>query len=147
MSRKPSRYSLNESLGYIASQASRRILKRINQELSRQGYPLSSEQFQVLAHLFDQNGQPQFILADSLNKDRSALAKVVSSLETLGFVTRRPGQRDAREKVVFLTESGEEVIAKSTDLVQDILDAAQEGIEERDIRICKEVLRRFYRQL
>ena len=147
MQGKQSRYSLNESLGYIASQASRRILKRINQELSRQGHALSSKQFQILSHLHDQDGQAQFMLADTLYKDRSALAKEVSSLETLGLVTRKPGQRDSREKNVFLTEQGAALASELTDLVQDILDHAQEGIEEQDIKLCKDVLRRFYKQL
>ena len=131
----------------MASQASRRILKRINQELARRGYALSSKQFQILSHLHDQDGQAQFVLADTLFKDRSALAKEVSSLEALGFVTRKTGQRDSREKAVFLTEQGAALASELTDFVQDILDSAQEGIAEQDIATCKEVLRRFYRQL
>ena len=147
MRKSKSSYFLDDSLGHLTSNASRSILKRINQELSRQEIPITSEQFSVLVHVWDQNGQPQYGLVEKLYKDKTTMARLVASLESLGLIVRTPGQRDARGKNVFLTEQGRSVVTKVTDLVQDILDSAQRGIDEQELKICKEVLRRFHQNL
>jgi DNA-binding MarR family transcriptional regulator len=148
MPRKTSaRYSLNDSLGHLASNASRAVLKRINQELSRQGYPITSEQFSVLVHVWDQNGQPQYALTSALFKDKTTMARLVGGLESMGLIFRTPGRTDAREKNVFLTEPGREMMAKIGDVVLEILEQAQKGIDAKDLQTCKDVLRRFHKNL
>ena len=147
MRKKTSQYFLDDSLGHLTSNASRAILKRINLELSRQEIPITSEQFSVLVHVWDQNGQPQYVLVDKLYKDKTTMARLVASLEALGLIVRSPGQKDAREKNVFLTEQGRSIMVKVTDLVHEILVAAQKGIDESDLKICKEVLKQFHKNL
>ena len=147
MRKKTSHYFLDDSLGHLTSNASRAILKRINQELSRQEIPITSEQFSVLVHVWDQNGQPQYVLVDKLYKDKTTMARLVASLEALGLIVRSPVQKDAREKNVFLTEQGRSIMAKVTDLVHEILVSAQKGIDEHDLKICKEVLKQFHKNL
>lgn len=147
MRKKPSKYSLDESLGYLTSNASRAVLKRINQELLRKDFPITSDQFLVLVHLWDQGAQPQYALVEKLFKDKTQIARLVASLESLRLVTRLTGERDARQRIVFLTEKGSEMMAKIATLVQDILALAQRGIEESDLIICKKVLRRFHANL
>jgi DNA-binding MarR family transcriptional regulator len=147
MRKKAPQYFLDDSLGHLTSNASRAILKRINQELSRQEIPITSEQFSVLVHVWDQNGQPQYVLVDKLYKDKTTMARLVASLEALGLIVRTPGQKDAREKNVFLTEQGRSMMAKVTDLVHEILVSAQKGIDEHDLKLCKEVLKQFHKNL
>ena len=144
MRKKSSKYFLDDSLGHLTSNASRVVLKRINQELSSRGYPITSEQFSVLVHIWDQNGQPQYMLAEKLYKDKTTMARLVAGIEAMGLIIRTPGQRDAREKNVYLTEKGRSIMAKITSLVQDVLESAQKGIDENDLKICKEVLKRFH---
>lgn len=147
MLHRPSRYSLDDSLGHLASNASRAVLKRINQELSRRGFPITSEQFSVMVHVWDQNGQPQYVLTRTLYKDKTTMTRLVSSLETMGLVLRTPGQRDAREKNVSLTEKGRQMMTDIGNLVLDILDIGQKGISDRELETCKDVLRRFHKNL
>ena len=147
MRKRPSKYCLEESLGHLASNASRAVLKRINQELARRGFPITSEQFSVMVHIWDQNGQPQYMLTRTLFKDKTTMARLVGGLESLGLVTRIPGQRDAREKIVYLTEAGKQMMANIGDLILEILEQAQKGIDNRELEICKDVLRRFHHNL
>jgi DNA-binding MarR family transcriptional regulator len=147
MRKRNPKYSLDESLGHLASNASRVVLRRINQELARQGFSITSEQFSVLVHVWDQNGQPQYVLVDKLYKDKTTMARLVASLERLGLLVRVPGQKDAREKNVFLTEQGKEIMVRITDLVQHILEIGQKGISEEELKVCRDVLRRFHRNL
>jgi DNA-binding MarR family transcriptional regulator len=147
MPKKTSRYSLDDSLGHLASNASRAVLRRINQELSRRKLPITSEQFSVLVHVWDQNGSPQYVLTEELYKDKTAMARVLSSIESVGLIVRMPGQVDRREKLVFLTRKGRDMMSEVADLVSSILDEAQEGIPVSDLQVCKSVLRRFHRNL
>jgi DNA-binding MarR family transcriptional regulator len=147
MYRRKSKYSLDESLGHLASNASRTVLKRINQELAQRGFPVTSEQFSVIVHVWDQNGQPQYMLTEKLFKDKTTMARLVSSLEALGLVVRMPGENDAREKNVFLTKKGRDMMPEIVDVVSEILEQGQKGISEEELQICKDVLRRFHRNL
>jgi DNA-binding MarR family transcriptional regulator len=147
MRAKPFHYSLDDSLGHLASNASRAVLKRINQELSRQGFPLTSEQFSVIVHVWDQNGRPQYVLTERLYKDKTTMARLVAGLEAQGLLSRMPGQLDAREKNVFLTERGKDVMARVSVLVSEILETGQKGIGKQDLATCKKVLRRFHKNL
>lgn len=147
MKRKPSRYSLRESLGYLTYQASGVIRKEIGLELSRRGFPIKAEQFAALVYVWDEDGQPQRVLAGKLYRDKTTVTRLVTELESLGYVRRITGKEDAREKLIFLTESGEQLMAEVTTLVQDILELAQKGIDPHEVEICKDVLRRVRENL
>ena len=140
-------YSLHESLGYLAHEASGAIRKRIGRELARKKYPIKAEQFAALVYIWDEDGQPQRALAEKLYRDKTTVARLVSGIESLGLIQRKPGPEDAREKRVFLTASGRRLMTKVTELVQEILEVAEKGIDPREMRICKDVLRRVRKNL
>jgi DNA-binding MarR family transcriptional regulator len=147
MRKLTSKYSLDDSLGHLASNASRAVLRRINQELARHGLDITPEQFSVIVHVWDQEGLPQYMLTSKLYKDKTNMARLVGSLEAAGFITRRPGQTDAREKIIYLTSEGRDVMIRISNLVGKILEVAQRGIDEQELRTCKDVLRRFHNNL
>jgi DNA-binding MarR family transcriptional regulator len=144
---KYTEYRFDESLGHLASNASRAILKRINRELCREGLPITSEQLSVLVHIWNWNGQPQRVHAELLCKDKTTMARIFSGLESLGLVERETGPKDAREKIVYLSEEGKSVMAQVTQQVMGILKIAQKGIDEGDLVVCRKVLRRFQQNL
>lgn len=147
MKKRGKKYSLDNSLGHLASQASRMVLKRINQELAKGKYAITSEQFSTLVYIWSQNGQPQYVLADSLNKDKTTMARLLASLESQGLIVRLPGNHDAREKNVFITDKGNTLMSDVTQIVQEILDIGTMGIRREDIDVCKDVLRKFHSNL
>ena len=147
MRQKRSPYTLKESLGYLTYQASGSIRKQIGLELVRKGFPIKAEQFAALIYIWDEGGQPQRLLADKLYRDKTTVTRLLSGIEALGLVRRVAGQEDAREKLIFLTEKGKELMTQVTRLVQEILKRAESGIDPEDIRICRDVLRRVSRNL
>jgi MarR family transcriptional regulator, organic hydroperoxide resistance regulator len=142
-----SKYTLEESLGNLATQFSRAALKRINRELPLNGIPVTSEQWSVLVNVWQENGQPQCALAAKLDKDKATFTRIIAGIEAQGLVVRVPGPKDAREKIVYLTDEGKRVMDRATGIVQGILDVAKLGIPEEDLRICKGVLRKAYANL
>ena len=147
MRRSTPKYSLHESLGHLAHEASGAIRKRIGRELARKKYPIKAEQFAALVYIWDEDGQPQRVLAEKLYRDKTTVTRLVTGLESLGLIKRVPGREDAREKRICLTERGKKLMAEVTQLVQEILLLAQKGIDAREVKICKDVLRRIRENL
>ncbi|HVN95913.1 MAG TPA: MarR family transcriptional regulator [Syntrophorhabdaceae bacterium] len=119
----------------------------MNRELSEQELEITVEQWPILIHLWDKNGQSQKDLARKLFKDKTTIARLTAPLEALGMIEREPNQEDAREKSIFLTRKGNEIMARATVMVQKIDRRAEEGIDEKDLAICKSVLRSVHKNL
>ena len=147
MTRKSSKYRLQDSLGYLTYGVSGAIRKRITRELARKGYPLVAEQYAALIYIWDADGEPQRVLAEKLYRDKSTVTRLLGQIEAMGYIQRVPGKQDTREKRIFLTEKGKELMAGVTQLVLEILQLAVKGIGRNEVKICKEVLRRVRQNL
>jgi len=135
-------YELKDSLGHLATQFSKAVLRRINQELQAGGYPITSEQWTALVHIWQQEGLTQQQLGERLIKDKTNVARLLASLEKAGYIQRRPGHPDRREKRVRLTEKAQTAMPGIAALVQKVLDAASAGIDAAELDLCRRVLRR-----
>jgi MarR family transcriptional regulator, organic hydroperoxide resistance regulator len=141
------KYQLNDSLTHLCARFYRAMWKHISRELARGGLKVTVEQWPIMIHLWDQNGQSQKDFARKLFKDKTTIARLVAGMETAGMVTRVAGEKDKREKSVCLTEKGKEIMDKATTIIQHIDGLAKSGIEEKDMEICKDVLRRVHKNL
>ncbi len=140
-------YHLQETLGYLVNRASRTIRRYFNQELIRNGYSITGEQFDVLVCLQDKDGQHQQQLADTLCKDKTTMTRLIKSIEAMDLVKRMRNKEDERQKLVYLTESGKRIMKELTTLSTKVLMKAQKGIDPADMDICKDVLRRLQEKL
>jgi MarR family transcriptional regulator, organic hydroperoxide resistance regulator len=141
------RYSLEDSLAHLCARFYRAMWKQVNKELSEAGLEMTVEQWPILIHLWDRNGQTQKELARRLFKDKTTMARLVAGAESAGMVQREPGQQDRREKMVFLTEKGRQIMDKATMLITRVDAMAVSQIDPQELTICKEVLRRVHRNL
>jgi len=147
MNQTDSPYVLENSIGHLATRFSKAILGRLAEALRQGGHPVTSEQWSVLVHVWTREGQTQRMLGEKLFKDKTNIARLVSSLESLGYVSRAPGSSDGREKIIFLTSRGRAAMQGMTCLVQSILDEAAAGIDAQELDTCKRVLRLAYRNV
>jgi MarR family transcriptional regulator, organic hydroperoxide resistance regulator len=135
-------YSLDKSLGHLSGRYSRMLLRRINSELSQQQIPITAEQYAFLIQLWEINGLPQGVLAEKTVRDKTTMARLAAGLEERGLIVRLPSPGDARERLVHLSLKGKELMEQATALVREIVKEAQEGIDEKELEVCREVLRR-----
>lgn len=142
-----SHYLLKDSLGHLATQFSKATLRRINQDLQAGGYPITSEQWTALVHIWNQDGLTQQELGERLMKDKTNIARLAASLERLGYIARRPGQTDRREKTLRLTQLGQQAMPGIAALVQRVLTDAYAGIDEHELALCRRVLARARQNL
>jgi MarR family transcriptional regulator for hemolysin len=139
---KLEKYSFENSLGRLSTAVSRGILSRINRELPRAGLRLSSEEWVVLVFVWNMKGLTQCSLAELISKDRPALTRLVDKLTGKKLILRKADKGDSRARRLSLTPAGRAEVGKAAGVVQNILSLAKAGIAERDIRVCKAVLRR-----
>jgi len=142
-----SHYLLKDSLGHLATQFSKATLKRINQDLQAGGYPITSEQWTALVHIWNQGGLTQQELGERLLKDKTNIARLAASLERLDYITRQPGQTDRRERTLRLTQLGQQAMPGIAALVQRVLADAYAGIDEHELALCRRVLARARQNL
>ncbi len=142
-----SHYLLKDSLGHLATQFSKAVLKRINQDLQAAGHPVTSEQWTALVHIWNQGGLTQQELGERLFKDKTNIARLSASLERQGYIRRAPGTLDRREKTLRLTDQGLTAMPALAALVQRVLHDAYAGIDEHELALCRRVLARARQNL
>lgn len=144
---KPNQYTLDESLGYLTGKFCRLLLKRNVEKFAQFGLAITSEQWIALAHLWTEDGITQQTLSGQMYKDKGSMTRLINSLEAKGLLNRLPSPNDGREKFVYLTDKGREVMKQATELVHNVLDSSYTGIDEDELNICKSVLRRAFKNI
>ena len=142
-----SEYTLEDSIGYLINRASRSIRRRLNARLADTGPAITGEEWAILVHLWNQDGQPQQQLADTLDKDKTTMSRLLSSLERQHLIVRVPDEADRRQKLVYLTDQGNTLEQAIVPIALQVLAEAQRGLADDQLETCKEVLRRIHDNL
>lgn len=144
---KPLDYNLEESLGYVIGRAARSMANRLNHNFEKSGYDVTCEQWAVLMNLWHKDGQTQKELASITCKDKTSITRLLDGLEKKNLVVRIPGKKDARQKIIYLTNQGKAFQQELLKIVKETLAEAQKGINARNLKVCKDVLRQVTHNL
>ena len=104
------------------------------------GIDLSKEQFIVLKYLSNENGLIQNDLAFITNRSKTALTRLIQTMEKKGLVYRKSSTRDLRINHVYLTDFGRETWEQSHPHFLEVIDELQHGISEQDIRKVRDIM-------
>jgi DNA-binding MarR family transcriptional regulator len=100
--------SQNESIGALIYRISQSSAKALQTELAALG--LTGAQFFILRCLSNEIGQTQKALADHLEITSPSLTVMLKPLEEKGLIRRETHSRDARAKLIYLTDQGKEFL-------------------------------------
>lgn len=104
-------------LGFLIHDVSRMRRSAYDQFMKPLG--ITRAQWWVLAHLSRHDGMMQTQLADLLEVGKASLGDVIESLESGGWVERRPDPSDKRAKRVYLTRPAQSLIKRMTVMEND----------------------------
>ncbi len=138
---KKENYHLQESFGYLVGRTSRIIRKILNNELSRNGFNLTGEQFDILVELWNRDGQNQQQLAEKLYKDKSTMTRLIKNVEKLTLIRRVKNIKDERQRLVYLTGSGKKMVKQILSLTRRVIEKALNGVSASELNACKDVLK------
>jgi len=108
---------------------------------------LTPEQFLLIDLIWNQGSMSQQKAADTMQKDKNSVTKLVDALEKKGLVQRSQNTSDKRSKLIVLTSQGEQLknIAKETGI--SMLDKIIEGISEKELRSFLRTLDKMSRNM
>lgn len=105
---------------------------------------LTPEQFLLMDLLWNQGPMSQQKLADSMQKDKNSITKLVDALENKGFVVRERDKADRRSNTIVLTEKAEAMKTGTKEFGISMLDKMLEGISEEELRGFLATLDKLY---
>ena len=112
-------------------------------KLKQLGVPLTPEQFMLIDLLWNHGEMSQQQLADLMHKDKNSVTKLVDAIERKGFVVRRQNKNDRRSNTLVLTEKANQLKPGAKQKGISILDQMLEGINENELRMFLETLRKL----
>lgn len=110
-------------------QSIQRVLKASNIDMT-------FEMLQVMHCLWINQGISQQNLAEQTAKDKACLTNLINNLEKKGWVIRRADPEDKRSRLVYLTESGEELTLKVNPLIKSIYNEIELKMSAKQIQSC-----------
>ena len=134
---------LRDNIIYQTSRLTKRFSDSLSRAFKESGYDITSEQFTVLTVLWYQDGIPQQQIAKTIERDKTTVRRVISSMIKRDLIKKEDAVQDRREKHIYLTEKGK-IIQK--DLIKrsgDIFFKTTSGIDDRDLQIALSVIHKM----
>ena len=118
------------TLAFLLHDVARLLKKRLEQ--NSRGSGLTRSQWQILAHLAQNEGINQKGLAELLEIEPITLGRIVDKLETLGLIERRPHPTDRRTWLLHLVEAARPKLEQIRELGDATHREAMAGVSEDD---------------
>lgn len=138
-------FNHRRSITFRLSQTARAYRARAGSNLARIG--LHPGQESLLKALAEDDGLSMSDLAAQLAVQPPTVTKMVSRLAAQGYLERRQSTGDGRQAHIFLTERGRLAITMIDKLWKRVEKEALAGIEDRDRRRLRRLLRHVERNL
>ncbi len=116
----------------------------VNHNFAKAGYDVTCEQWSILVNLGKKDGLKQQELAGLTCKDKTSMTRLIDNMENHSLVVRIPDKSDKRQKLIYLTKKGQNLLGKLVIVIQKTLGEAQKGIKIKDLETCKNVLHQIY---
>lgn len=114
----------------------------IMDEFNANGIDLSKEQWLVLKYLHENNGLIQNDLAFITDRSKTALTRLIQTMEKKNLVYRVSGKKDKRINRVFLTKKGEDTFNESLPHLEKLMDFLFQGLTQNQINKTIQILKK-----
>lgn len=102
--------------------------------LKQSNVDLTPEQFLLIDLLWNHGAMSQQKMADTMQKDKNSITKLVDALEKKGLVERRKDSSDRRSNTLTLTRKAESMKTGAKEAGISMLDKVLEGISEEELK-------------
>lgn len=125
--------------GKISSAINRAVLRGF----AMSDINITTEQWTVMACLWKEDKVTQQKLCDLTSKDKPSITRLIDNLEKRNLVIRVSDAKDRRINLIHLTSKGEQLQSRAMERIQKIAEMALSGIEETELNISKNVLKKI----
>ncbi|WP_196502316.1 MarR family winged helix-turn-helix transcriptional regulator [Aestuariivirga litoralis] len=127
-----------ETLGFLVSDISRLMRRAFQERL--EGCSLSVTEARALYHVSRHEGLRQVDLANLLEVQPIAMARLIDRLESLKFVERRATPHDRRAYQIYLLPASQKVLAFLEVEGADLRQAATKGLSRAEVTALHDAL-------
>jgi MarR family transcriptional regulator for hemolysin len=121
----------NRELAFSINDVARLLRTYADHEARRFG--MTRAKWAVLARLDRFEGLKQAELAEMLDLQPISLTRLLDGLADNGLIERRPDPDDRRAKRLFLTPAARPLLAQLTELGEDLMETALDGLAPTDV--------------
>ncbi len=118
-----------------------------NDTFHKNSIDLSKDQWLILKKLHDSDGLVQNELAFITERSKTALTRMITTIEKKGYVNRVHSKSDKRLNYIFLTDEGKSVFKKSLPVLKNLVKNLQMGIDQEDLIKTIEVLNKIQKNI
>jgi len=131
----------NESVGYLVTLASRKLLRNI--ETGLKPFNLTANQWAPLLALANERCNTVAGCARETGIDNGAMTRMLDRLEVKGFLARKRSSNDRRVVNITLTSQGKKIAKDIPPVIGEILNQQLRGFSEQEFNLIKNLLQRF----
>jgi DNA-binding MarR family transcriptional regulator len=106
-------------------------------------FDLAPEQNLIMMLLWEQDGLSQQQLVTKLDKDKTNIARMASSLEKKGFIKRSNCNIDRRSLKLYLTPCGKKLGEKVIPIAEEFNEVICKGISEEELQLMETLLEKM----
>ena len=104
---------------------------------------LTPEQFLLIDLLWNQGSLSQQQLADTMQKDKNSITKLIDAIEQKGYVVRKQNPPDRRSNTIVLTDKAHDLKLEAKSVGISLLDKMIDGISEGEIKSFIDIMRKI----
>lgn len=129
--------------GKISAAINRTLLRAFASE----NIDLTTEQWTVMACLWNQDKVTQQAICDITTKDKPSITRLIDKLEARNLVVRVSDPSDRRINLIHLTKTGMDLQKKSNAIVQKVAERTLSNISRKDLDFGREILKKILKNL
>lgn len=133
-------YSHQQSLGHLTGLASRLFNRLLTIRFKQAGIDMTAEQWGVILVLRNSEPLTQSQISELLYLEKSSVSRSIDGLEKRGWIERQRSPTDNRSKIVILTEKSLGVVEQCEGIAANVLQEAQQGIDDAELHTSKQSL-------
>lgn len=114
----------------------------IQKALRANGQDMTFEMLQIMSRLWTRQGVSQQYLAEQTAKDKTCMTNLINNLEQKGWVVRHEDASDRRNRLIFLTSSGEAQARTVRPIIQRFYRTVAGAMDEGELIRCCETLKK-----
>ena len=129
-----------EAVGFLLSQLGAAVAQEFSSSMAELG--LEPRHFALLRSIVAHEGESQSALAEHLSIPPSSMVAIVDQLEERGLVERRVHVSDRRARTLHLTDAGDDVVQRATELAMELESTVCRGLSDEQ---RSDVIERLHR--
>lgn len=100
-------FDITETLGFVIAQTHFQLKKQLTDYFKHHGYVITTDQWSILALLYNEDSMVQTEIAARLKKDHASMTRTLDILEKKNLLRRVSEQGDRRSYRIVLSEKGQ----------------------------------------